>query len=161
MCFLRPKLPHPEEPADYTRTLDNVDLEDVLNKWIVDWGVPGEYADYWKSAIVIKLTLEIYVPAQTWELDGVRHLDVRPEHCTPGVIAHEQSHNSYSLLTDAEKVNFASAYHAIKSTDKLIKLLYSINKYGLTSTVEGHAEIYRFLGRQMPPVLKKYYPKLF
>jgi hypothetical protein len=49
----------------------------------------------------------------------------------------------------------------LKSTDPLIKQLYSINTYGLGSDVEGHAEVYRYIGQQMPAQLKPFYPMLF
>ena len=41
------------------------------------------------------------------------------------------------------------------------KLLFSRNTYGLTNDIEGHAEVYRYIGQQMPEQLKQYYPRLF
>ena len=157
----KPGLPHPEEKVDYKQTLDNVAVAQVLGEWMLAWGVPEEYNDYWREAIVITVTLEIWVPAQTWEEGGKRHLAVRPEWLNPGVIAHEQAHNSYSLLTNDEKSEFEGIYIPMVVTEPLIKLLYSKNAYGLTSTIEGHAELYRFLGSELPESLKRYYPKLF
>lgn len=179
MCFLtlfKKKtvltLPHPEEKPDYTRTLENTNIADVLGQWSIDYGVPMEYRDFWKSKIEIKVDPDFgYVvngvaynppcPAGTFELDGVRHLTIRPESCNPGVIAHEQAHNSYALLTDKEKYEFSNVYNPLKTTDPLIKLLYSKNNYGLSNDIEGHAECYRFLGQQLPEAMKRFYPKLF
>ena len=157
----RPEIPYPEETPDYTRTLDNTRIDEVLNEWLLNYKVPCEYWSFWKTKIVIGVTEAIPYPAQQWEQDGVRHLQVRPEWVNPGVIAHEQAHNSFALLSGVDKQFFSIAYNPLKDTDPLIKLLYSINSYGLTSEIEGHAEIYRYLGGQMPDILKQYYPRLF
>jgi hypothetical protein len=58
-------------------------------------------------------------------------------------------------------VAFASLYTTLKASDPLIRLLYSRNTYGLTSDIEGHAEVYRYAGQQMPGQLKQFYPMLF
>ena len=157
-----PVIPHPEEQPDYTKTVENVNVDDVLNKWLVSYNVSEEYHDYWKQQIVVTVTDTIPYPAGTYANgDGKRHLIIRPEWLNPGVIAHEQAHNSYALLTDEQKAEFEATYTPLISTDKYIKLLYSTNTYGLTSVVEGHAEIYRYLCEKMPDVLKQFYPKLF
>jgi len=100
-------------------------------------------------------------PAATWEAGGKRHLVIKAPWLNPGVIAHEQAHNSYALLNPNQKTAFASIYNSLKNTDPLIKLLYSINTYGLSTDIEGHAEVYRYIGQQMPAQFKQYYPKLF
>ena len=155
-------LAYPEEPPDYTKTLDNTDIDTALTDWMINYFVPTEYWWWWGGAIVISLTNNISYPAATYDgADGKRHLDVRPEYLNAGVIAHEQAHNSYSLMTDTQKVSFNSIYTPLKYSDPLIKLLYSKNTYGLTSDIEGHAEIYRYLGGKIPSALKTFYPKLF
>ena len=164
LSILKPKpslvLPHPEESIDLTQTVDNVDVGKVLDKWIEIYQVPTKYRDYWKTKIDIRVDTGISYPAGTWEADGIRHLVIRPEWLNPGVIAHEQAHNSYALLTDSEKAIFSGIYTPLKTADPLIKLLYSKNQYGLSNDVEGHAEIYRYIGKQMPDSLKQFYPKL-
>ncbi len=152
---------HPEEPPDYNQTMDNTSLDAVLNEWAIKYNVPEIHRDYWKTKIVMTLDASLPYPAATYEQGGVRHLTIRPEWVNPGVIAHEQAHNSYSLLTDLEKVEFSAAYTPLKTTDPLIVYLYSINAYGQTNDIEGHAEVYRYLGEEMPGVLKRFYPKLF
>ena len=154
-------LPHPEEPANYAQTMATANIDVVISKWLIDWQVPARYDNHWLDAIEIKLTMEIPYPAATYEVVGKRHLDIRPEWLNAGVIAHEQAHNSYALLTGDEKQEFVALYTPLIKTDPLIKLLYSKNTYGLTSVIEGHAELYRYLGHQLPDVLKPYYPKLF
>ena len=154
-------IPHPEETPDSSRTVHNTDLDAALDKWEIDYNVPEAYRDYWKTKIVISLDENLPYPAATYELNGVRHLTIRPEWVNSGVIAHEQAHNSYALLTDVEKSNFSTTYTPLKTTDPIVVYLYSINSYGLTNDIEGHAEVYRYLGDEMPEVLKKYYPKLF
>ncbi len=164
MCIFRKKLvlPHPEEAPDYSQTLENVNIDAVITKWLMDWQVPAEYWDYWRTAIVVTLRTDIDYPAQTYDgADGKRHLEIQPAWLSAGVLAHEQAHNSYALLTESQRYEFAAAYGKVKTSDPLIKVLYSQNAYGLTSDVEGHAEVYRYLGQSMPESLKRFYPKLF
>jgi hypothetical protein len=165
-------IPHPEEPMNPLATLENTDVDAMLTKWLSDWRVPAEYWDYWRTGIDIQV-YEIYpvfilamgvkpeTPAATWEAGGKRHMAIKPQWLNPGVIAHEQAHNSYALLTPSQKTDFSALYFPRKNTDPLIKLLYSQNSYGLSSDVEGHAELYRYLCEQMPAELKPYYPRLF
>ena len=154
-------LPHPEEKPDYSKNLNNTSFTEMLNKWFETYGVPEQSREFWRNQIAVTITVDIPYPAGTWDENGIRHLAVRPEWLNPGVIAHEQAHNSYALLTDSQKTEFSSIYNVLKDTDSLIKLLYSINTYGLSNDIEGHAEVYRYLGEKMPEPLKKYYPKLF
>ena len=100
------------------------------------------------------------VPAACYAVGVFRYLDVEPQWLNPGVIAHEQAHNAYALLTDQQKEDFAALYTPFITTDPLIKYLYSRNSYGLTSVIEGHAEIYRYLWDQIPEELKQFYPRL-
>lgn len=163
-------LSHPEEPVNYDQTAENISVSSFLDKWLIDWHVPPEFHDYWREAIVITvkpdLTVPIngiptVVPAATYKGDdGKRHLDIRPEWLNPGVIAHEQAHNSYALLTDEQILAFHNIYIVLKWQHPLIKFLFSQNSYGLSSDVEGHAEIYRYLEGQIPDTLKPFYPKL-
>ncbi len=167
-----PAIRHPEEPMNPLATVENTNTSAVVARWLGDWAVPGQHWDYWKTAIDIQV-YETYppsliamgitqdTPALTWEADGKRHLAVKPQWLNPGVVAHEQAHNSYALLTPGQKAAFSATYTPLKDTNPLIKLLYSMNGYGLTSDIEGHAELYRYLGDQMPPQLKQYYPRLF
>jgi hypothetical protein len=139
-------IPHPEEAPDYSKTVDNTDLDSALNEWEINYNVPESYRDYWKTKIEITLDATLPYPAATYELGGIRQLKVRPEWVNPGVIAHEQAHNSYALLTEEEKAEFSTVYTPIKTTDRLVVYLYSKNSYGLTNDIEGHAEVYRYLG---------------
>lgn len=154
-------LRHPQEMPDYTQTIDNINLDVVFHKWMNDWGIPWENYNYWRSVIVINVTLAIPYPAQTWEQDGVRHLDVRPEWCSAGVLSHEQGHNAYALLTDSQKTDFDILFDSIKHTDPKLVYLWTINSYGLSSNVEGHAETLRYWGQEMPPELRQFYPKIY
>jgi hypothetical protein len=165
-------IPHPEEPMNPAATLANTDLTSIINKWFLDWGVPEQWREYWKQAIDIQV-YDVYpasllsmginqeTPAATWEADKKRHLAIKPRWLNPGVIAHEQAHNSYALLNSDQKTGFSALYKPLINTDPLIKLLYSKNTYGLSSEIEGHAEVYRYIGQQMPEQLKPYYPGFF
>lgn len=169
MCFkkkpiIEPEiltLPHPEEPVNYECTIENYNLDVIFEKWFDDYLVPVEYRDYWRNKIEIEVTLTIPFPAGTYDIPNGRHLSIRPEWLNAGVIAHEQAHNSYALLTVTDMEQFAIEHDSLKNTEPLIKLLYSINSYGLNNSVEAHAEVYRFLGQQIPERLKQYYPRLF
>jgi len=154
-------LPHPEEKPDYSQTVQNTSFADMQERWFETYSVPLQYRSFWRDKIVAKVTSNIAYPAGTWEENGVRHLSVKPEWLNPGVIAHEQAHTSYALLTGEQKKEFSRAYSLLKNTDPLIKLLYAKNPYGLTNDIEGHAEVYRYIGEKMPEQLKRYYPMLF
>lgn len=154
-------IPHPEESPDSSKTVTNTDLYAALDQWTVDYNVPEEKREYWKTKIAISLDANLPYPAGTYELDGVRHLTIRPEWVNSGVIAHEQAHNSYALMNEYDKMGFSIIHSRLKTRNPLIVYLYSINSYGLTNDVEGHAEVYRYLGEEMPAELKRYYPKLF
>jgi len=162
-------IPHPEEPMNPAATLVNTDVTVIMTKWLRDWEVPPQHWGYWKTAIDMQV-YEVYpdslgmrqdIPAGTWEAGGKRHLAIKPQWLNPGVIAHEQAHNSYALLDANQKTAFSAVYATLKNTDSLIKLLYSKNTYGLTNDIEGHAEVYRYIGQWMPAQLKQYYPMLF
>jgi hypothetical protein len=154
-------IPHPEEAPDYSKTIANADLNAALDEWTINYSVPENCRAYWKTKIAVTLDANLPYPAATYELGGIRHLTIRPEWVNSGVIAHEQAHNSYALLTEKQKIEFSAVYTSLKATDPLILFLYSKNSYGLANDIEGHAEIYRYLGEGMPEALKKYYPKLF
>ena len=167
----RPALPHPEEPPNPAANLANIDVNAVITQWLTNWEVPRAWWSHWKNALDIQV-YDVYpasilamgirqdTPAATWDAGGKRHLAVKPQWLNPGVIAHEQAHTSYSYLSPEQKAAFAALHTSLKNTDQVIKYLYSINTYGLTSDVEGHAEVYRFIGQQMPAQLKPFYPTL-
>jgi hypothetical protein len=154
-------IPHPEEAPDYSKTIESTDLDSALNEWEVNYSVPEMHREYWKTKISMQLNADLPYPSATYEKGGVRYLTIRPAWVNTGVIAHEQAHNSYALLSEEQKTKFSAIYTPLKTTDPLIVLLYSINSYGLTSDIEGYAEVYRYLGEKMPEELKEYYPRLF
>jgi len=164
-------IPHPEEPPNDGIMADDVEPHIIIAEWLSNYDVPVEFWEYWKATIDIQV-YDVYPDnmiawgvspdalAFAWEQDGKRHIAIKPAFLNKGVIAHEQAHNSYALLTDEQRAEFSLVYNQIKDTDPLIKYLYSINPYGLTSDIEGHAEIYRYLQGEIPVELLKYYPKL-
>ncbi len=177
MCFSKlfgkpktPMLPHPEEPINNNATIDNInpgDLIYIINKWFNDWKVPVESHPFWlsvKITLVPKLTILyngqfIQVPAATWPEEKRMELD--PQWANPGVLAHEFAHISYSMLKEGDKMAFESHYTTLLKTDPLLMILDAQNSYMNTSTIEDHADVYRYLGEQMPESLKQYFLKLF
>jgi len=149
MCIFKPKLtlPHTENKPGVML------LTDLRCKFYTDYQVSNP--EYWNNISVI-ITGAISTPGLTIG----NQILINPEWTTPGVLAHEAAHISYSLLSEYQKERFAITYHAIKDTDKYIKLLYSINDYGLTNDTEAHAEIYRYLQGKIPESLLSYYPEL-
>lgn len=152
-------IPHPEEPPDYSRTVENTTVEGLLAAWFDGWKVPQQYQTWWRNEMSIAISVEY--PSGAATISETRQMWIRPEWANPGVLAHELAHVSYSLLTEEAKADFSAVYTPLKDTDPLIKLLYSQNTYGLTNDIEGHAEVYRYLGEQMPEQLKHYYPNMF
>lgn len=166
-------LPHPEEAADVTQTVEDTDIYDVVTQCLRERNVPAENWDYWRTAIVIAIYdtwpddmlakgLAADTPACTWEENGVRHLASLAKWFNPGVISHELAHGSKAFLTTQQFTDFVTAYKSLLETDELLKYLYSVKAptWGDHDT-EWHAEIYRYLGEQMPEELRAYYPKLF
>jgi len=165
-------LPYPEEPVDESRTTANTSAAAVLEQWLAERQVPAEYHDFWKNQISIRLDdawppemltggLKADTPAATWAEGERRVLASLCKWFNVGVIAHEQAHNSYARLNWFERLGFGLIYNIVRHFNSLIKLLYSQNRYGLNSDVEGHAEVYRYLCEYMPGVLKRFYPRLF
>lgn len=153
----KPKtLPHPYEYPDYSRDMDNTSIADVMETWMVEWEVSDPA--FWVLEADIRLSREYTSPGVAFSNE--KKILLRPEWANAGTLAHEAAHISYSLLSSEEKLGFFVAYTLLKYKG-LIKFLYSKNRYGLTSDIEGHAEIYRYLGNQMPGELKRFYPKLF
>ena len=164
-------IPHPEETMNPVAKATDVNVPEVIQQWLSVWNVPQQYWDYWKTAIDIRVVdgwsldelatgLQITTPAYSMEVNGRRQLHSLAAWFNKGVTAHENCHNTYALLTDDQKAAFTSAYTQLKTTG-IIAYLYSINSYGLTNDIEGHAEVYRYLGDQMPEVLKQFYHRLF
>jgi hypothetical protein len=100
-------------------------------------------------------------PTFTWSTGIKRNLAIKPGWLNPGVIAHEQAHNSYALLNPNQKSAFSDLFAHLENTSPLIKQLSSINNRGLIDDIEIHAEVYRYIGQEMPEQLKQYYPSLF
>ncbi|MDD5353263.1 MAG: hypothetical protein PHS93_08905 [Candidatus Omnitrophica bacterium] len=155
------KLPHPEEPVNVNCTMQNYNIDLIFQKWFEDYQVPFAYQFYWRNQIEIEVTDNIPYPAATWGTPSGRHLAIRPMYLNAGVLAHEQAHNSFALLTISEQMEFIDLHTQLKKDNMMVKFLYSVNPYGLSNSVEGHAELYRYLGETMPQELKRFYPKLF
>ena len=149
-----PKLtiPHPEEAQDNSGEL--VDLEHVRDVWMIVWHV--------KASSPMKTVELVFDPNSPYPAYTIgRKIVFQPSWANPGVLMHEICHISWSLLTDKQQTQFGILHDQLKGTDPYMKLLYSINTYGLTNHIEGHAEIGRYLGQFMPEILKPFYPCLY
>jgi hypothetical protein len=159
MCFKKKialSLPYPEEKPDYNKTIENTDIEDIRTKFYHDYEIKDW--DFWDTVEII-ISNQYGVPACTYQKE--KQIYVRPEWYNHGVLAHECAHISHYLLSDEGKKEFEIKFNEALLTDKLVKYLDSVNSYMNTSFIEGHAEIFRYLGTQTPENLKIYYPKLF
>lgn len=176
MCFKKPKpdapivitgtvtypaesnlLPHPQEPMDVNATIQSVNIEFVRSAWFLKWGVPLFYQDFWRQAKLVVIFPAMF-PAYTILETNTIWFD--PRWANSGTMAHEMAHLQWGFLSVDMRNGFAVEHETAKQTDSLVQLLYRLNSYGTQSDIEGHAEIYRYLGDKMPPYLRKYYPKL-
>lgn len=166
-------LPYPEEPPDYTQTVENTIIEGVILDWLRKYQVPLQNWDWWKTKIVMHLynwwpdnilakysNIKGTNPAFTVEENGQRNLYCLVPFYNVGVVAHEQAHNSWTLLTEVQRREFAILYNQFKTTDSFIVLLRSIKEKAMYNDDEIHSELYRYLNDKMPESLKQFYPKL-
>ncbi len=169
--FFKPSLPHPEEKPDPNATIENTDIEQVIDQWLVNWQVPAEYWDFWENKIVVHLynewsseTLSKYygltkdTPAFTIEENGVRHLYSLASWFNKGVVAHEQAHNSYALLNGERKLEFEEVFDTELETNKLLRYVWEHKPCMRKDVVEGHADYYRYCNAKN---LEQFYIKLF
>ncbi len=147
-------LPYPEEPADFTL---NISQHQLLGRFFYEYFIPQGHWDFWRQ-ITIKFDRNLAYPAGM--ISETKTLLIRPEYANPGILAHEFSHLSYRLLAEAQKKWFVEDYNAAMKIDVLLQFLGSKNSYMNTSMIEAHAEIFRYLGNQMPASLRAFYPKL-
>jgi hypothetical protein len=170
------QLPYLPIKADYSQTVATVYLDSVFNDWFNKYFVPADNYNYWRNIIHIEVFDEwaqwVYdkfpgqevflnlATALTYNDTDGRHLLVKAPFLNIGVLAHEQAHNSYALLSTDDKNGFARDYVSYYETDEAIKYLYKNKIVTTYDPVEIHAEIYRYLGKYMPEGLRKYFPKL-
>lgn len=160
MCIFKKKpakptlaIPHPEEPV-----IDpaKADITTARLKWLTGYNVPTQHWQYWMD---VGITLNSSVPAEyTYNTTDAQCIEINPPYCNAGVIAHSVAHIVYSRLED--KAGFMVDLVKAK-TEPLVMYLFQHHTYGLSSEVEAHAEIYRYLGASMPEYLRQYYPNLF
>jgi hypothetical protein len=150
---IRP-LPYPEEAPDasLSRTADQL-LQLFFNKY----SIPNAHWDFWRTVIIV---IKKDLPYPAGMSSETKTLYLKPEFANPGIVAHEFAHLSYSLLDPGQKGYFPQTYLEVIQKDEMLRALYFQKPYMQTAIVEAHAEIFRYLGPQMPEALKKYYPKL-
>lgn len=149
-------LPYPEQEPDYKRTINNTFALDVIVAWFKDYDVPIISQRYWIEDVDIEISLRYSYPAAT----GGGHIWLRPEWANSGVLAHEVCHIVWSDLTLEDRETYEALFNLARTTDELLKLAWDIKPYMRTNIVEAHADCYRYLGKHMPEVLKRFYPKL-
>ena len=149
-------LPYPEAPVDYSRTIMNTFAGDLLAEWAEAYDVAD--MDFWRRDCDIQVSLRFSHAACC--IGQTRQIWVRPEYANPGVLAHEACHIAWQLLTVEERGYFHATFNLARQTDEMLKLAWETKPYMRSNVVESHADCYRYLGRRMPEVLWKYYPKL-
>ncbi len=89
---------------------------------------------------------------------------MNPAFAVPQVLAHECCHSLYSKLTPAQQARFQALLPGVVAASPLIGI--AIRDYGPAprwqdvAAWEAHAQVYRYFGRRMPPVLNEFYPHL-
>ena len=164
------EIPYPEEPLNLDATMENTDIVEALESWMSNRSIPEEHRPFFREHLQLYLD-DTFPTAGTWEQpEGFYHLIMHPHYVNDGVIAHEGAHVVRHLLTEEEKQEFLVLYRQLKATDPYIVRLSEIKPdillegalpNGMDGITEAHAEVYRYLGEQMPEGLKQYYPKLF
>jgi hypothetical protein len=147
---------------------DTIDESVTMREdWMEDWEVPEEHQPFWWE-IQIRIVENYIYPASITYLSNLTEsisdnflFTLNPFWDTKGVCAHEMAHVSKKLMTTEQWKQFESISSALMTTNDLLIALFQRNGYGLTSVVERHAEIYRYLGQYMPEELKQFYPKMF
>jgi hypothetical protein len=154
-------IPHPEEPQNEDATSDNTDMATTREGWFLAWDVPIEHRLFWTTDVTIELSGQ-----QSGTYIQPKIINLNFKQANPGVLAHEAAHVSYGLLSDLEKVAFEDAFIEAISVDGIVKYLYNLPERWYMGTIsggfhiEGHADVYRFLGGMMPAELKRFYPRL-
>lgn len=155
-------LPHPQEGRNDSATIETTDMFKVLTDFYTKYSISTDNQPFWNQ-VKFKVEYPLIIngnecPAGTDS--QTKTMWIEPQWASAGVLAHELAHISYYQLSPDAQAKFAVLHDGFKNTDILVKLLYSMNGYGLTSEVEGHAEIFRYLGLAMPQELKTFYPRL-
>jgi hypothetical protein len=163
MCWWKKRkikyvLPHPEEPVDTSKTMENTVIEPVIKEWQEVYHVPEAALPFWNTVQVI-VSLTYSVPGATDSAS--RMIWIRPEWSNKGVIAHEMCHISYYQLSSDEKYAFEVTFNNERQKEGLLKWAYNEKGYMQSGIIEAHADCYRYLGSQMPESLKGFYPYLF
>lgn len=147
-------LPYPEEKPDLTATVDNTSARGLLSLWILKYQ-PSD-PQFWQT-IDLTITGAITNAAET--ISELKQVKVQPQFASPGVLAHELAYISYHYLSDQERADFNGRLTILKD-DPMVSLVMKEHPYGKTNMVEAHAETFRFLGRQLPLSLWRFYPHL-
>jgi hypothetical protein len=156
----RPRMPHPREEVNYKQTsLTDHDIFEITRDWLIAWKVPAAFLQFWYSRPVTISDSSVLGEYPAWMDNGT--LVVKPEWLSPGLMAHEWAHFSWSFLSEGERVWFESDFLSFNYNNRWIRLLYTLYPYNLKTFIEIHAEVYRYIGQKMPTPLKKYYPGLF
>jgi len=143
-------IPHPEEPMNPDATIYNMNLEMVRQAWYQVWKVPTKSQAFFDK-VILKLDPNFPYLAGT----AGNEITFQPVWCNKGTMAHEMCHIAYALLTDKEKSDFEATFNTVK--DEPIMKLVNFNR----GMVENHADTYRYIGDNMPEVLKRFYRGLF
>lgn len=147
-------LPFPEEPRDPTANIATTSARGLLALWLLKYR-PADPA-FWQT-LDLSIVDTLDHPAET--ISELKQVRIQPSFASPGVLAHELAHISYSLLSEQEKVDFAMVADTVKS-DPLVALMLEQKPNARKNIIEKHADLYRFLGKQLPESLRAFYPAL-
>jgi len=166
------RIPHLPVNPDWSLTPYKVNISDVIERWFTGWSVPVAGREWAKSIFVDirdsvfvvfadNIAREVPAACYYWELPSRIEIEAKWLN-DPGTLVHEIAHIPwFTILTPEQQAEYEVLFNRLISTDPYMKLLDAANDYMNTSVIEGYAEVYRYLGEQMPVELKIYYPKLF
>jgi hypothetical protein len=150
-------IPYPEEEMRLGQKVSDVNVPSLKENYYHAYSVPPINRET-LDKVRVNIEDQTYYPAYTAGMT----ITMNPQWANIGVLAHEMAHVIYfQYLSGEDTIRFAQEYNALILTDPLLILLDSKNSYMNINYIEGHAEVYRYLGKYMPSALKKYYPLLF
>jgi len=145
-------IPHPEQKPDYVGPIITVD--ELITDCYEEYDIPTMF-------MANNVDVEIHPfngAGLTWM--SLMKILISPPYANAGVLGHEYAHIEYGLLPSNLKEKFNTTITPLIRRNIRIKTMLEQYDYGFTNRIELHAEIFRYLGDEMPAELYRFYPNL-